>query len=151
MGLFAGNGIVTDLEKARSLAIYVPPEGGYEGRYLRRIRNCGYDVLHMSARGIGDVSSYLTQVHGVRPPHLGKKEIRTYFLPSPIQIRLAALSPKSKGLLIWMVEGRYLSREELQVLNQIAQKEEKVKIVVEVGSDRLVRWLPLAEMVAAAA
>jgi NAD(P)H-quinone oxidoreductase subunit N len=151
MGLIAGNGIVTDLEKAGALAIFVPPEGGYEGRYLRRIRNCGYDVLHMSARGLGDVSSYLTQVHGVRPSHLGKTDIRTYFLPPQIQIRLASLPPKSKGLLVWMMEGKYLSRQELQVLVQISQADSRVKIVIEVGSNRQIRWLPLAEMAATAA
>ncbi|MDX1976919.1 MAG: NAD(P)H-quinone oxidoreductase subunit N [Pseudanabaenaceae cyanobacterium bins.68] len=146
MGLIAGNGIVTDLEKAGALGIYVPPEGGYEGRYLRRIRNCGYDTLLMSARGLGDISSYLTQVHGVRPSHLGKTDIRTYFLPPLIQTRLASLAPQAKGLALWMIEGKYLCRQELETLAQICVQQPRVKIVVEVGSDRQIKWLPLTEM-----
>ena len=70
-----GNQLIKDLEKAGALGIYVPPEGGYEGRYRRRIRAGGYITLQMSARGLGDVAAYLTKVHGVRPPHLGKKNI----------------------------------------------------------------------------
>lgn len=146
MGLIAGNGIVTDLEKAGALAIYVPPEGGYEGRYLRRIRNCGYDTILMSARGLGDISSYLTQVHGVRPSHLGKTDIRTYFLPPLVQNRLASLPAQAKGLALWMIEGKYLCRQELETLAQICRVQPRVKVVIEVGSDREVKWLPLTEM-----
>jgi NAD(P)H-quinone oxidoreductase subunit N len=151
MPLIATNSIVQDLEKAGALAMYVPPEGGYEGRYQRRLRAAGYDVLFITARGLGDVSSYLTGVHGVRPAHLGKKAIQTYFLPPQIQYRLASLSPKSKGLVVWLIEGRYLSRQEMEILSQLPDKNAKVKVVLEAASGREVTWQTLKQFVAAAA
>jgi NAD(P)H-quinone oxidoreductase subunit N len=149
MPLIATDSIVKDLEKAGALSMRVPPEGGYEGRYQRRLRAAGYDVLSITARGLGDISSYLTGVHGVRPPHLGKKAIQTYFLPPQIQYRLSSLPPKSKGLVVWLIEGRYLSRQELEVLSQFPDRDARVKIVIETASDREVTWSPLKQFVAA--
>jgi NAD(P)H-quinone oxidoreductase subunit N len=146
MPLIAGNSIATDLEKAGALAIYAPPEGGYEGRYLRRLRNCGYEVVTVSARGLGDITSYLTGVHGVRPPHLGKSELRTYFIPPLISYRLTALSPQAKGLVVWLAEGKYLSQQELGVLAEIPNQDQRVKIVVELTSARSVSWRPLKQV-----
>jgi NAD(P)H-quinone oxidoreductase subunit N len=85
----------------------------------------------------------------VRPSHLGKTEIRTYFIPPAIQFRLNALPPKSKGLVVWLIEGKYLSQEELDTLSQIPDRDPRVKIVIEVGSDRAVTWQPLKQTVAA--
>jgi NAD(P)H-quinone oxidoreductase subunit N len=149
MPLIATDKIVKDLEKAGALAMRVPPEGGYEGRYQLRLKNAGYEILFITARGLGDVNSYLTGVHGVRPSHLGKTEIRTYFIPPAIQFRLNALPPKSKGLVVWLIEGKYLSQEELDTLSQIPDRDPRVKIVIEVGSDRAVTWQPLKQTVAA--
>ncbi|MFN3927473.1 MAG: NAD(P)H-quinone oxidoreductase subunit N [Pseudanabaenaceae cyanobacterium] len=143
MPLIAGNTIAEDLEKASALAIYVPPEGGHEGRYMRRLRNCGYEVLSITARGLGDITSYLTGVHGVRPAHLGKSELRTYFIPPIISYRLASLPPNSKGLVVWLAEGKFLSKEELAVLSEIPRQDQRVKIVVEVATAREVSWKPL--------
>ncbi len=148
MPLIAGDQIVRDLETHGAIALRVPPEGGYEGRYLRRLRNAGYDLLVLSARGLGDVSAYLTGVHGVRPPHLGKQEVRRYWIPPQIQYRLAALPPQAKGLVVWAIEGGYLSQAELATLHAIPQQLPKVKIAIEVGSDREVRWQPLAQLLA---
>ncbi len=146
MPLIADNSIATDLEQAGALAIYAPPEGGYEGRFLRRLRNSGYEVLSITARGLGDITSYLTGVHGVRPSHLGKSELRTYFIPPIISYRLSALNPKSKGLVVWLAEGKYLSQEELAVLSEIPAQDSRVKIVVEVGSARSVSWRSLKQI-----
>ncbi len=146
MPLIAGDQIVRDLETHGAIALRVPPEGGYEGRYLRRLRNAGYDLLVLSARGLGDVSAYLTGVHGVRPPHLGKQEVRRYLLPPQIQYRLAALPPQAKGLVVWAIEGGYLSQAELATLLTVPQQLTKVKIAIEVGSAREVRWQPLAQL-----
>jgi NAD(P)H-quinone oxidoreductase subunit N len=150
MALITGNKIVKDLEAAGALGMYVPPEGGHEGRYQRRVRGDGYDVLAISARGLGDVSSYLTGFHGVRPSHLGKKAIVTYFLPPMIQYRLAALPANSKGLVVWLGEGKFLSRQELEVISQIPTRFKNVKVVIELGSAREVIWSPLAQAIAAA-
>ncbi len=149
MPLIATDKIVKDLEKAGALAMRVPPEGGYEGRYQLRLKNAGYDILFITARGLGDVNSYLTGVHGVRPAHLGKTEIRTYLIPPAIQFRLNALPAKSKGLVVWMIEGKYLSREELEIISQIPDRDPRVKIVIEVGSGREVTWQPLKQSKAA--
>ena len=149
MPLIATDKIVKELEKAGALAMRVPPEGGCEGRYQLRLKNAGYDILFISARGLGDINSYLTSVHGIRPSHLGKTEIRTYLIPPAIQFRLNALPAKSKGLVVWLLEGKYLSKEELQTLSQIPDRDPRVKIVIEVGSDREVTWQPLKQAVAA--
>ena len=107
-----GGKISRDLETHGALGVYVPLEGGFEGRYRRRLRSRGYVSLMMSARGMGDVSMYLTGVHGVRPPHLGKKSATAdpavgdrVFVPPIIDTQLTNLPPKSKGLLLWIVEG----------------------------------------------
>ncbi len=58
---------VEDVETYGSIAVYAPPEGGYEGRYATRLKAEGYKFLNMSARGLGDPEAYLTKVHAVRP------------------------------------------------------------------------------------
>ena len=140
-----GKPLIRDLEKHGALGIYVPPEGGYEGRYQRRLRTAGYVTLHITARGLGDLAAYLTGVHGVRPPHLGKKEIRVYYLPPLVSYHLEQLPPQSKGLVLWMIEGRMLSNQEVEFLANLPSLEPRVKVVLEVGGDRVFRWTPLKE------
>ncbi|MBE9185547.1 NAD(P)H-quinone oxidoreductase subunit N, partial [Microcoleus sp. LEGE 07076] len=61
MGLITtGSDMIRDLEKSGSLALYVPLEGGFEGRYLRRLRAKGYGAYTITARGLGDLGMYLT-------------------------------------------------------------------------------------------
>ncbi|MBW4664975.1 MAG: NAD(P)H-quinone oxidoreductase subunit N [Chroococcus sp. CMT-3BRIN-NPC107] len=140
-----GKQLIRDLEKSGALGLYVPPEGGYEGRYQRRIRAAGYTTLLMTARGLGDVAAYLTGVHGVRPAHLGKKDIRVYYLPPIVNYHLENLPPKSKGLVLWMMEGHLLSNQEVEYLTTLPQLEPKVKIAIERGGDRAFRWMPLKD------
>jgi NAD(P)H-quinone oxidoreductase subunit N len=141
--LTTGKTFIRDLEQSGSLALYAPLEGGFEGRYRRRVRAAGYTSLCLSARGLGDVASYLTGVHGVRPPHLGKKEIRTYYLPPVVNYQLENLPPKSKGLLLWIIEGSMLDSQEIEYLTTLPQQESRVKIAVEMGGERYFRWTPL--------
>lgn len=148
--LTTGNGLIRDLEKFGALGVYVPLEGGYEGRYRRRLRAAGYINLHMTARGLGDVAAYLTRVHGVRPPHLGKKSTgsgaavgEVYYLPPIISYQLEQLPPKSKGLLLWIIEGQILSDQEVEYLANLPKLEPRVKVVIERGGDRSFRWTPL--------
>lgn len=61
---------LSDVEEHKSLAIYSPHEGGYEGRYLNRLRYKGYQFLDLSARGLGDPETTLTKVHPVCPVSL---------------------------------------------------------------------------------
>jgi len=58
---------VADVETYGSIAVYAPPEGGYEGRYATSLKAQGYKFMNMSARGLGDPEAYLTKVHAVRP------------------------------------------------------------------------------------
>lgn len=138
-----GSSFIRDLEQSGALAMYVPLEGGFEGRYRRRLRAAGYTTLNFSARGLGDLAAYLTGVHGVRPPHLGKKDIRVYYLPPVVGYQLENLPPKSKGLVLWIIEGSILSQQEVEYLTTLPKQEARVKIAVEMGGDRSFRWTPL--------
>lgn len=96
------------------------------------------------------MAAYLTGVHGVRPPHLGKKSTGTgaavgyvYYLPPIISSHLEQLPPKSKGLVLWIIEGHILSNQELDFLTALPRLEPKVKVVIERGGDRAFRWTPL--------
>jgi NAD(P)H-quinone oxidoreductase subunit N len=140
-----GNSFIRNLEQSGSLAMYMPLEGGFEGRYRRRLRAAGYASLCMTARGLGDLSTYLTGVHGVRPPHLGKKDIRVYYVPPVLTYQLEHLSPKSKGLVLWLIEGNILSSQEVEYLTTLPQQEPRVKVAVEMGGDRSFRWKPLKD------
>jgi len=150
--LTTGKAFIRDLEKAGALAIYMPLEGGFEGRYQRRLRAAGYTTLNLTARGLGDLAAYLTGVHGIRPPHLGKKNIAQaamvgprYFVPPIATYQVETLSPQSKGLVLWMLEGMILSRQEREYLANWSKQETKIKVVLEMGGDRSFRWQPLTE------
>jgi NAD(P)H-quinone oxidoreductase subunit N len=109
---------------------------------------CGQRVIPACAsraKGLGDLAAYLTGVHGVRPPHLGKKDIRVYYLPPVVGYQLEHLPPKSKGLVLWIIEGSVLSRQEVEYLTTLPKQEPRVKIVVEIGGDRYFRWTPLKD------
>ncbi len=138
--LTTGKSFIRDLEQHGSLGVYAPLEGGYEGRYQRRLRTTGYDSSRLLARGLGDLSAFLTDVHTVRPAHLGKKDIRVYQVPPVIQTQLDHLPATSKGLVLWLVDGYILSGEELGYLSTLPQLIPRVKVVVELGGDRYFRW-----------
>ncbi|NMG18087.1 NAD(P)H-quinone oxidoreductase subunit N [Brasilonema bromeliae] len=145
-----GNALIRDLEKFGALGVYVPLEGGFEGRYRRRLRAAGYVTLDLSAKGLGDIAAYLTTVHGVRPPHLGKKSTSTgaavgyvYYVPPIVSSQLEHLPPKSKGLVLWIIEGQILCDQEVEFLAALPSLEPRVKVVIERGGDRAFRWTPL--------
>lgn len=149
-----GNKLIRDLEKSGALGVYVPLEGGFEGRYRRRLRAAGYSTLNISARGLGDLSAYLTGIHGVRPPHLGKKSVGqgaavgyVYYVPPIVNSQLEQLPPKSKGLVLWIIDGHMLSNQEVEFLANLPVSEPRVKIVVERGGERYFRYVPLKETV----
>lgn len=155
--LTTGKPFIRALEKSGALGVYIPLEGGFEGRYQRRLRAKGYTILNLSARGLGDVSSYLTGIHGVRPPHLGKKNIGQeaavgpiYFVPPIASYQLETLPAKSKGLVLWIMEGMILARTEVEYLANLPQQEPRIKIVIEMGGERYFRWQPLEESIKAA-
>jgi len=143
--IISGNQFVRDLESSGALGLHTPLEGGFEGRYQRRLRGAGYFTLSLSAPGLGDLPAYLTAVHGVRPAHLGKSDLRTYFIPPVIHYYLDHLPPKTKGLVFWLIDGKKLNRQELEFLCLLPSLEPKVKVVIELGGDRTFRWMPLKE------
>ncbi|MGB3403794.1 MAG: NAD(P)H-quinone oxidoreductase subunit N [Microcoleaceae cyanobacterium] len=152
-----GGKLLKDLETHGALGLYVPLEGGFEGRYIRRLRAKGYTIHSLSARGLGDLGAYLTGVHGVRPPHLGKKSSgnkaavgNTYYIPPIIQSQLEELPANSKGLILWIIEGHILSSEEIRFLTELPQQMSQVKILIEMGGSRYFRWQPLKEVSVAA-
>ncbi|MBE9129911.1 MULTISPECIES: NAD(P)H-quinone oxidoreductase subunit N [unclassified Coleofasciculus] len=153
MGLIAtGKSFIRDLEASGALALYVPLEGGFEGRYQRRVRAAGYKTLNLSAKGLGDLAAYLTGVHGVRPPHLGKKTIgqsaavgEVYFIPPIVNYQLEMLPKNSKGLVLWLIEGNILSAQELEYLTQLPKQEKRVKVALEISGDRYFHWKSLQD------
>jgi NAD(P)H-quinone oxidoreductase subunit N len=152
-----GKSFIRALEKAGALGLYMPLEGGAEGRYQRRLRANGYHTINISARGLGDLAAYLTRIHGVRPAHLGKKTIGQdasvgdiYFVPPIATYELSSLPADAKGLVLWIIEGAILSRQEIQYLIDLTKDEPKIKVVLEMGGDRYVNWKPLAETLTAA-
>ena len=152
-----GKSFIRALEKNGALGLYMPLEGGSEGRYQRRLRANGYHTMNFSARGLGDLAAYLTRVHGVRPPHLGKKTIGQdaavgdiYFVPPIATYELSSLPADAKGLVLWILEGTIFSRQEIQYLIDLTKDEPKIKVVLEMGGDRYVNWKPLAETLTAA-
>ncbi|MGK7897418.1 MAG: NAD(P)H-quinone oxidoreductase subunit N [Xenococcus sp. (in: cyanobacteria)] len=155
--IVTGKGFIRDLEKHGALGLYVPLEGGIEGRYQRRVRAAGYQTINITARGLGDLAAYLTTVHGVRPAHLGKKTIgqdaavgQVYFVPPIATYELATLPENSKGLVLWIMEGNILSRQEKEYLINLPKIEPRIKVVLEVGGDRYIHWSALAETLVAA-
>ena len=157
MGLLVlGTRFVRDLESNGALAVRMPLEGGFEGRYQRRMRAAGYESLHMTARGLGDLSAYLGDVHGVRPPHLGKKDIgqaavgERYFIPPVLGYRLERMAPKMKGIVLWLIEGHVLSSQELAFLASLCASDQRIKVVVELGGERSFKWFPLRDAVKSA-
>ena len=155
--IITGKSFIRDLEKSGALGVYVPLEGGIEGRFQRRVRAAGYQTLNITARGLGDVTAYLTTVHGIRPPHLGKKTIgqdaavgQVYFVPPIANYELESLPADSKGLVLWIIEGHILSRQEKEDLISLTKNNPKLKVVLEVGGDRRIHWQPLAETLKAA-
>ncbi|SRR5579883_1033256 len=150
--LTTGKQLIRDLESQGALGVYVPLEGGFEGRYRRRIRAAGYVSLSITARGLGDLAAYLTDVHGVRPPHLGKKSTGAgaavgyrYYIPPIVSYQVEQVPADAKGLLLWIIEGSILSNQELEYLAALPSVEPRVKVVVELGGDRSFRWIPLTK------
>lgn len=148
--IVTGKKFIREVETSGAVGVYAPLEGGFEGRYKRRLRAAGYATVFVSAPGLGDLASYLTQVHGVRPPHVGKNAIRTYFIPPFVSSHLEHLPVGAKGLVIWLYDGQRLSKQELAYLYDLTQAEPRLKVVVELGGARDFEWKPLQSLLAAA-
>lgn len=108
----------------------------YEGRHCTRLKGEEYHFMNISARGLGDPEAYLTKVHGVRPPHLGKQAIARWYFPPEIDYRLSLLPKNCKELVRWVVEAKVLSKSELQFLALLPAIRPNVKVIAECGTWR---------------
>ena len=150
--LLSGRGFKQQLERSGALALYAPLEGGAETRLLRRLRAAGYRAQITSARGLGDPEAFLTQLHGVRPPHLGHQSVGRGAAVGEVQRvmpMLGSLFASDAPVLLWLLEGQVLSRAELASLVALTRREPRLKLVVEMGGARALRWQPLEQLVAA--
>jgi NAD(P)H-quinone oxidoreductase subunit N len=147
--LLTGRGFRQTLEQAGALALYAPLEGGAETRLLRRLRAAGYRAHLCSARGLGDPEEFLFSLHGVRPPHLGHQSIGRGAAVGTVERVIPQLGAALEGsgpILLWLLEGQVLSSAELASLLALTRREPRLKIVVEMGGSRALRWRPLAEL-----
>ena len=149
--LLSGKGFRRELEAAGCLAIHVPLEGGAETRILRRLRAAGYLTHIASARGLGDPEVFLTQLHGIRPPHLGHQSVgRNGALGEVQQVvpQIGHLMTGHKSVVLWLIEGQVLSRSELLALSDLCKREQRLKLVVEMGGARSLRWESMQALLA---
>jgi NAD(P)H-quinone oxidoreductase subunit N len=147
--LLSGRGFRQDLERAGALALFAPLEGGAETRLMRRMRAVGYRAQLTSARGLGDPEAFLLQLHGVRPPHLGHQSVGRGAAVGEVQRvmpQLGALLQGTQPILLWLLEGQVLSQAELGSLISLCQRETRLKLVVEMGGSRELRWQPLEQL-----
>ena len=146
--LLTGRGFRQDLERAGALALFAPLEGGAETRLMRRLRAAGYRAQITSARGLGDPEAFLFGLHGVRPPHLGHQSVGRGAAVGEVQRVMPLLGPQLEGsapMLLWLLEGQVLSGAERQALISLTRREPRLKLVVEMGGARELRWQPLAD------
>lgn len=147
--LLSGRGFRQDLERAGALALFAPLEGGAETRLMRRMRAVGYRAQLTSARGLGDPEAFLLQLHGVRPPHLGHQSVGRGAAVGEVHRvmpQLGALLEGTQPILLWLLEGQVLSQAELGSLIALCQRESRLKLVVEMGGSRELRWQPLEQL-----
>lgn len=151
--LLSGRGFRQELERVGVLALFAPLEGGAETRLLRRLRAAGYRAQIASARGLGDPEAFLLQLHGVRPPHLGHQSVGRGAAVGDVQRvmpQLGALLEGTQPIVLWLLEGQVLSTAELGSLVALCRREPRLKIVVEMGGARELRWQPLEQLLVAA-
>ncbi|QEY32169.1 NAD(P)H-quinone oxidoreductase [Synechococcus sp. RSCCF101] len=148
--LLTGRGFRRDLEETGALALYAPLEGGAETRLLRRLRAVGYQAQITSARGLGDPEQYLLRSHGLRPPHLGHQSVGRGAAVGEVHNvmpQLGALLEGDSPILLWLLEGQVLAASELAAIAALPAREPRLKIVVEMGGARALRWQPLSTLV----
>lgn len=149
--LLSGRAFRDALERDGALALFAPLEGGAETRLLRRMRAAGYRAHLTSARGLGDPEAYLFQLHGVRPPHLGHQSVGRGAAVGEVHRVMPQLGADLEGqapILLWLLEGQVLSTAELASLLALTRREPRLKVVVEMGGSRTLRWQPLESCLA---
>lgn len=147
--LLTGRGFRQELEQAGALALFAPLEGGAETRLLRRLRASGYRAQITSARGLGDPEAFLLRLHGVRPPHLGHQSVGRGAAVGEVHQVMPQLGPLLEGetpIVLWLLEGQVLSAAERGALIALTRRWPRLRIVVEMGGARELRWQPLEQI-----
>ena len=150
--LLTGRGFRRDLEANGCLAVHAPLEGGAETRLLRRLRGAVYRTRMTSARGLGDPEVVLTQKHGIRPPHLGHNSVGRGAAVGEVQQVVPLIGDLLDGddsVALWILEGQVLSRSELLSLCDLCKREPRLRIIVEMGGARSLRWQPMKALLGA--
>ncbi len=147
--LLSGQNFRQELEAAGCMAIFIPLEGGAETRLLRRLRAKGYKTQITTARGLGDPEVFLSKLHGIRPPHLGHQCVgRNGALGEVQQVmpQLGELLLGDSPIALWILEGHAFSKSELSALIDLCKKEPRIKLIVEMGGARSLKWQPMQEL-----
>jgi NAD(P)H-quinone oxidoreductase subunit N len=147
--LLTGRIFRQELEQAGALALFAPLEGGAETRLLRRLRAAGYQAQITSARGLGDPEAFLLRLHGVRPPHLGHQSVGRGAAVGEVHQVMPQLGPLLEGdapIVLWLLEGQVLSAAERAALTALTRRWPRLRIVVEMGGARALRWQPLEQI-----
>lgn len=100
----------------------------------------------LSARGLGDPETTLTKIHPVCPPSLGRQPVARWYFPPEVDYRLSLLHPDAKGLVVWVMEAKVLSKAELQFLAILPDIRPKVRVIAECGNWRKFVWKPLKQI-----
>ena len=90
------------------------------------------------------------QLHGVRPPHLGHQSVGRGAAVGEVQRvmpQLGVLLDGEAPVVLWILEGQVLSNAELASLVALARREPRLRLVVEMGGARALRWRPLEQLV----
>ena len=53
------------------------------------------------------------------------------------------LLKNNQPIVLWLIEGQVLSRSELLALSELCKREPRLKIVVEMGGSRFLKWEPM--------
>jgi NAD(P)H-quinone oxidoreductase subunit N len=61
--------------------------------------------------------------------------------------QLGALLEGDAPIVLWLLEGQVLSTAERASLLALCQREPRLKLVVEMGGSRVLRWQPLADLI----
>jgi NAD(P)H-quinone oxidoreductase subunit N len=54
------------------------------------------------------------------------------------------MDARAKGMVLWLIEGHILSRQEVAYLVELPNQDPRVQVVVEMGGERYFSWEPLA-------
>ena len=83
------------------------------------------------------------------PPHLGHQSVGRGAAVGEVQEVMPLLGEAMLGdkpVVLWLLEGQVLSRSELLALCDLCRRETRLKVVVEMGGARSLRWQPMEKL-----